>query len=195
MLACMLMTAREAHSQMIELTAAGIVRGTFLTRVVDANTIDLFTGVSPRPSFTIRLARIDAPEHDQPYGDEAHQHLSDLLQEEYVLSCSARETDVDGRWLANCGAVNSAMVIDGAAWAYVPPSCQCLASAACSAFLMPLQEDERQARAARRGLWALPAAIPPWQWRAIKKAAQRFRRETLSIEGWISDIGPEGQVH
>jgi micrococcal nuclease len=153
-LVCMLLTARQAHSQMIELTAGGVVLGTFLTRVVDGNTIELFTGVSPLPSFTIRLARIDAPEPDQPYGNEARRHLEDLLQEEYVLSCSAREADVHGRSLANCGAVNRVMVIDGSAWASVPHSCRRFVSATCSAALISLQDDERQARAARRGLWA-----------------------------------------
>src|SRR5262245_60166285 len=92
-LVCVLMGTREAHSQMVELTTTGMVRGTFLSRVRDGNTVDLFTGTSPWPSFTIRLARIDAPELDQPYGYEARQHLGDLLQEEYILSCSAREAD------------------------------------------------------------------------------------------------------
>lgn len=182
-LAWVLLGAPEAHSQLVELTTAGMARGTFLSRVVDGNTVDLFTGTSPWPSFTIRLARIDAPEPDQPYGHEARQHLGDLLQEEYVLSCSARDADVYGRWLANCGAVNYAMVIDGAAWAYDPLPCQRLVSSACSAAFIPVQEDERQARAARRGLWALPAAIPPWRWRATRKLDQHLLSEAPGAAG------------
>ena len=183
---CVLMAAREAHCQLVELTAGGMARGTFLSRVVDGNTVDLFTGTSSWPSFTIRLARIDAPELDQPYGYEAGQHLSDLLGEEYVLSCSARAADIHGRWLATCGVINHVMVLEGAAWAYDPLPCQRPAHSPCSSALTPLQEAERQARAVRRGLWARPAPIPPSQWRATRDFDHHLRSEVPGVEGWAT---------
>jgi endonuclease YncB( thermonuclease family) len=63
--------------------------------------------------------------------------------------------------------VNAEMVRRGAAWVYVrynrDPA------------LVPL---EAEARAARRGLWALPEAErpPPWEWRAARRAERERER-------------------
>ena len=50
------------------------------------------------------------------------------------------------------------MVADGLAWHYVRYSKDARLAAA-----------ERDARAAKRGLWADKAPVPPWEWRATAK--------------------------
>ncbi|WP_366520987.1 thermonuclease family protein [uncultured Desulfovibrio sp.] len=36
-----------------------------------------------------------------------------------------------------------------------------------------LRQAQSRARAARRGLWADDAPVPPWQWRKMKKSPDR----------------------
>jgi hypothetical protein len=60
--------------------------------------------------------------------------------------------------------VNAEMVRQGAAWVYRQYSRD-----------PSLLRLEAEARAARRGLWALPEAerAPPWEWRAAERGGQR----------------------
>ena len=107
----------------------------------------------------VRLAGLDAPELDQTYGQKAKRALSALAfgKEARVES---PESDKYGRTLGTVfvGAVNvnAELVKRGAAWVYraypFPPELEAL---------------ETQARAAKRGLWALQPdqRCPPWDWR------------------------------
>ena len=111
------------------------------------------------PVVKVRLAGMDAPELDQAYGQQAKRALSAL-----AFGNKARVEspgpDKYGRTLGTVfvGAVNvnAELVKRGAAWVYraypFPPE---------------LEGLEAQARAARRGLWALPVdqRCPPWDWR------------------------------
>ena len=110
-------------------------------------------------TLEIRLAQIDAPELRQPYGHEAREALSARALGRRV---TIEEVDRDsyGRVVAEVfvdgSHVNASLVRDGHAWANTRwargPEVGAL---------------EREARAAERGLWALPAADrqPPWDWR------------------------------
>lgn len=97
----------------------------------------------------LRLAGIDAPELHQtcerdgagyPCGREARRVFSDMLARGAV-TCTVRESDRYGRGLAICKQgeieVNAVLVRQGQAVAYGR-----------------YDADERQARAARRGIWA-----------------------------------------
>ncbi len=107
----------------------------------------------------IRLADIDAPEHDQPAGAEATAALKKLL-----AACPddihflPQDIDHYGRTVAvimACGRnVNAAMVSEGWAWVYTRYN----KDAALPAL-------EAAARAAKRGLWADPAPVNPETWR------------------------------
>ena len=112
----------------------------------------------------IRLAEIDAPEKDQPYGMKAKQALSALC-----ISKTVRAVVVDhdryGRTVARLymGAtdINAEMVRQGAAWVYLK-------------YLhdRSLLAVEQEARDAKRGLWALQddQRLPPWEWRKNEKS-------------------------
>ena len=115
-----------------------------------------------RGAFTrIRLASIDAPEKDQPYGLEATMLLRNLIQNKTVL---ANVIDIDkyGRKIAYIKFENkdisSIMLANGAVWYY-------------KAFdNTSAQSDlhyslEQEARVSKRGLWAQASPIAPWVWR------------------------------
>ncbi len=126
----------------------------------DGDTLTLQT--ADQPKLKIRLTEIDTPEIRQPYGLNAQQLLTQLALNQ---PATVKTHGLDkyrrtlGRVYVNNVDVNAALVEQGAAWVYV--------QYASDARLFAL---EQQARAAQRGLWALPEAqrIAPWEWRHNK---------------------------
>jgi endonuclease YncB( thermonuclease family) len=110
-------------------------------------------------AMEIRLAEIDSPELDQPYGRDAKQALVSLASGRQLVIMPL-DTDRYGRTVAHVWNgdthLNAEMVKRGAAWFY--------SEYARSAMLY---EVEQEARTAKRGLWALPLneRIEPWRWR------------------------------
>jgi len=108
---------------------------------------------------TIRLLYIDAPEHDQPWGREARRALQELVRIERVRV----ETKGRDRYARTLGHlrrtadgldVNLELVRRGHAWANARGAMRPRYDAA-----------EREARAARRGLWQDPFPVSPYAWR------------------------------
>lgn len=133
--------------------------------VIDGDTV-LFKPDSTLPAsrafLKIRLADIDAPEKDQPYGDVATRALQELaLKQRAELEIVA--TDVYGRKVGRLTvgtlAVNAELVRRGYAWA----SSRDPADAA--------RVLQREARAARIGLWQDADPTPPWVWRRTHAAS------------------------
>lgn len=129
--------------------------------LADGDTITILT--PDRRQVRIRLGEIDTPESRQPYGTRARQALSDLIFGKDVR-VTVQDTDRYGRTVGRVYEgrvdVNAEMVRQGAAWVYRQYSRD--------ASLLQL---EAEAKAARRGLWALPEAerTPPWEWRAAER--------------------------
>ena len=148
--------------------ATGVQAGTLEGRVVGVTDGDTITVLdSSNRQYKIRFAGIDAPEKNQPFGQKAKEHLSDLVFNRQVIV----ETEKEDRYGRTVGKVllggrdtNLAMVVAGYAWHYKKyqaeqsPDDRLLYDSA-----------EREARAARRGLWEDPVPIPPSDWRAGKK--------------------------
>ncbi len=139
-----------------------IVPATFSAKVVaikDGDTIDVLYGKSV---VRVRLAHIDTPESGQPFGKAAKQRLSSLCYGKAVRVERAGRPDRYGRLIsvviADGTNVNKAMVRSGYAWHFIKYSKD--------ASYTVLQE---QARSERRGLWADPAPVPPWAWRAARR--------------------------
>ena len=130
----------------------------------------------------IRLANIDTPEKNQPYGAKSKKILSDLIFAKQV-EVEAQGTDRFGRiiGLVTVGGleVNREMVERGAAWVYPQynrdPSLPAL---------------ERRAQAAARGVWGLPQAqvIAPWEWRKLGRSlnSEFTSRKQQSAQGSAS---------
>ncbi|WP_369412621.1 thermonuclease family protein [Neoroseomonas alba] len=129
--------------------------------ISDGDTLTLLT--AGREQVRIRLSDIDTPERGQPYGNRARQALSDLAFGKQVR-IEVRDIDRYGRTVGRIfvGAldVSAELVKRGAAWVFRRYSND-----------PALLRYEAEARAARRGLWALPEAerIPPWEWRAAAR--------------------------
>lgn len=107
----------------------------------------------------VRLGEIDTPESKQPYGERAKQTLSDLAfgkQARVVVQDTDKYGRTVGRVYVGNLDVNAEMIRQGAAWVYR----QYLKD-------QSLLTLEAEAKAAKRGLWALPEAqrMPPWEWR------------------------------
>ena len=105
-----------------------------------------------------RLQGIDAPELGQPFGRVARDRLAELVKG-HDVRVSSRAKDRYGRVLAELELehreIGRTLVAEGMAWHYTRFSRDPALAAA-----------EREARAGRRGLWADPAPVPPWEWRA-----------------------------
>lgn len=137
--------------------------------VSDGDTLTCLTSASRQ--VKVRLAEIDAPESRQPYGSRAKQALSALAFGKQVV-LEVQDTDRYGRTVARVVAdgqdVNAELVRQGAAWVYRQYSRD--------RSLIALEE---QARAAARGLWALPGSerMPPWEWRRASAAQRQGQRD------------------
>jgi micrococcal nuclease len=129
--------------------------------IADGDSFEILT--SEGVTLRVRLAEIDSPEWDQPYADEARAELAGLIQDRDVRIRNA-DTDRYGRivgWVyVDELSVNEELLRRGAAWVYDRHASDWR--------LYPL---ETEARAARRGLWALPESqrIPPWEWRQRRR--------------------------
>jgi micrococcal nuclease len=136
--------------------------------VIDGDTV-LFKPdhYSPRSRafLKIRLADIDAPEKAQPHGTAATRALAALVLNKWVVVDTVA-TDAYGRKIARVRVgtvrVNQELVRRGHAWA----STRYRRDAG-------LQEAQREARRARRGLWQAAAPTPPWVWRRQQLARNR----------------------
>ena len=107
----------------------------------------------------MRLLDIDAPERKQAIGTRSRQSLADLCARRDATVLEAGK-DRYGRTLGRflCGGVdaNAEQVRRGMAWVYVryvPKD-------------SPLYAVQAEAKAAKRGLWADPRPVAPWEWRA-----------------------------
>lgn len=125
--------------------------------VLDGDTLLVLRGGS---RVKIRLADIDAPEKDQPYGMASRETLIGLAAKRRVQIAS-RATDDYHRLIATVQAdgvnLNREQVRLGMAWA--APSWRGRKADETMAAL------QQEARREKRGLWAAPGAIEPWRWR------------------------------
>lgn len=130
-----------------------------VVRIADGDTLTLLID---REQIKVRLYGIDAPEKGQPFGNRAKQALSDMAFGK-TARVEVKDTDRYGRTVGRVFVgdvdVNLELVKRGMAWHYVryAPKDKALAQA------------ERDARTAKRGLWADAKPIPPWEWRKGKR--------------------------
>jgi endonuclease YncB( thermonuclease family) len=134
----------------------------FTSRVVsvsDGDTVDVLRGVS---RVRVRIFGIDAPELNQPFGNEAREVASRLILNKSVV-ITMRDVDTYGRLVAQLSIdgrdVGRELVSAGAAWDFASFSRD-----------REMAAVERQARAARRGLWALPGPVAPWLFRETARS-------------------------
>lgn len=145
-------SAREIYGQRVTQTFDVVS-----LRVIDGDSLEAV--MVDGTAVEIRLASIDAPERNQKFGRDAQAHLEALVKGQ-AARIYQTDTDRYERVVAFVltGAtgtdVNAAMVSDGFAWHAIEFSDD-----------PSLAELERQAKAAKRGLWSQRSPISPWVYR------------------------------
>ena len=135
----------RSNEKIIRGQVIGIVEGDALTVIVDSQQV------------RIRLAEIDAPEKNQPFGTRSKQSLSDLcfwVEAELAIKGKDQYARKLARVVCNGVDANAEQVKRGMAWVFD--------KYAMDPALLKLQNE---ARAEKRGLWSDKHSIPPWQWR------------------------------
>lgn len=126
------------------------------TRVIDGDTIEV-QREDTRETVRVRIWGIDAPEKKQEGGAEATETLRRLCEGERV-SVVKRGSSY-GRIVGQVrvGERSAALwqLLRGQAWYYerYAPTAQ------------GLKKAQEKARKRKRGIWASPGAVPPWQYR------------------------------
>lgn len=136
---------------------------TFRVKVVRISDGDTFTGLNrDNLQLRFRLLGIDTPEKNQAFGTKARTRLSDLIFGD-TITVDVRKTDGYGRFLAYARTtdgrdVSLELLREGLAWHYTQYDSSETYRAA-----------EAEAREHRRGLWADPAPVAPWEFRKQKR--------------------------
>lgn len=127
--------------------------------VVDGGAIHVLT--ADLATVRVHLADIDTPEKAQPFGVRAKEVLSGLA---YGNETRVAVVDDDrygrsvGRVYVGDSEVSVEMLRSRMAWVYRKYSRR-----------PELLVVEKEARDAKRGLWADPHPVAPWEWRAEKR--------------------------
>ena len=143
--------------------------GVFYGPFVSISDGDTFRAKVQGVVMEFRLADVDAPEMDQPFGREARAVLKSLIEGKQLVLVFV-DVDRYGRvitdvWIDDLY-VNRELARRGAVWFY-PQYARNNA----------LFDIEEEARDAKRGLWALPSSqrVEPWVWRERKREAAEGR--------------------
>jgi micrococcal nuclease len=128
--------------------------------VLDGDTIEVLHKKRPE---RIRLSGIDCPEKGQAYGQKA-KHAASALVFGKEVTLHTHGKDKYRRTLAEVVLsdgtnVNKALVAGGWCWWYPKYALQ----------NRELKRLELEARDGKRGLWADPYPVPPWEWRKPKR--------------------------
>ncbi len=132
----------------------------------------------------IRLHGIDCPESHQPYGRKAKKFVSDLVFGK-VVTIEVRDTDKYGRTvgeviLSDGHSLNRELVEAGYAWWYKKYS---------KDDSLGILED--RARLSKRGLWADPNPVAPWDFRRGKRSGSNSNH---SSGGLSERLAPSRQA-
>ena len=134
-----------------------------VVHVKDGDSFEMKTPTGMR--VEVRIAYIDSPERDQAWAEKSRAALIERIERRDVR---VRQVDTDP-WHRVVGEVSVGercigceQVRDGNAWVFRRFSQD--------PALLALEDE---ARAAKRGLWGLPAEqrVPPWEWRTAHRAA------------------------
>jgi len=144
-----------------EASAGDILVGRVVS-IADGDTLTVLD--ADNAQHRIRLFGIDAPEKAQAFGNQSKKNLSEKVFGETVR---VEVTDIDrygrevGRIYLGDRFINLEQVHDGYAWRYTTYDRHHEFDAA-----------EAEARAHRRGLWAVPHPTPPWEFRREQRSEQ-----------------------
>lgn len=130
----------------------------FTVKVVSITDGDTFIALNnDNLQLKIRVYGIDAPEKKQAFGSKSKDFLSSLIFGKYI-TIDVKSKDKYGRYIANVYSegkdVSLLMIHEGMAWHFTKFDDNEVYEAA-----------QMKARKAKRGLWADPSPIAPWDFR------------------------------
>lgn len=134
---------------------------------------DTLTCVAERGTFVVRLAGLDAPETGQAYWRVARDQLRRLAVTGTRTACYTRDDygrEVCRLYAPDGSNIVGSLINSGLAWyskRYVGEQTETERARYSS--------QEAQARAEKRGLWAEPDPMPPWECRQLRKQRQKCR--------------------
>ena len=141
------------------LVSASEITGSVVS-VIDGDTIEVLHNDKAE---RIRLSGIDCPEKGQAYGKRAKQAASDLVfGKEVTIRTHGHDKykrTIGDVLLPDGMNLNQELVKQGWCWwyrKYAPGD-------------TVLEGLETEAREGRKGLWADPQPVPPWEWRKQRK--------------------------
>ncbi|XP_058110483.1 uncharacterized 38.1 kDa protein-like isoform X2 [Magnolia sinica] len=160
---------REVHESAIRRSKARAVKNYAEADALQKNIVDAGYRVINGPNnddilvrkYRIRLRGIDAPESEMPFGKQAKEELVKLVQGKSLKVCIYDEDHYNrsvGDVYCNGTFVQEFMLKKGLAWHYVAHDQR-------PEFAL----WEKEARAARVGLWASSNPEKPWEWRKNRR--------------------------
>src|ERR1043165_2073507 len=153
---------------------------TLFGRVIEVNDGDVITVFNLNRPVRIKLLAVDAPEKDQPFGEVARKHLSELVYDKSVsveYSGIASDGSLVGRVTLNSVDVGAQMIRDGAAW-FDARNQDRLSAADREVY----QQSELAARNEKRGLWQAENPIAPWEFVKAKTQGREVAVNAPSSE-------------
>lgn len=156
----MLMVWAAVLSLLFVSTALAIEFSGSIVSVLDGDTIEV---LHDDRAERIRLKGIDCPEKGQPYGKRSKHAVSELVFDRSITiqphGHDKYSRTIGDVLLPNGTNVNHILVKEGWCWwyrKYAPGD-------------TVLEGLERDAQEWRRGLWADPQPVPPWEWRKRRR--------------------------
>lgn len=133
--------------------------------IADGDTLTLLDATNTQ--HKIRLAGIDSPEKNQPFGRYCKKSLSDLAYDQ-VATIESSKLDrygrVIGKVLVDNRDLNLEQIRRGCGWHYKKYQNQQRLDDRLS-----YNSAEDSARTNRVGLWSDNAPVPPWEWRKSRR--------------------------
>lgn len=136
---------------------------TFTAKIIgvkDGDTVVILWENKPQ---TVRLAHVDCPEKNQPFGAKAKIFVSDFCFGKKVQVVVAGKPNRNGRWIAeifyNNKNLNKELVRNGLAWHFKKYSKN-----------QNYAQLEREARKNNIGLWQQESPVEPWNWRNYQRS-------------------------
>lgn len=180
-------------------TFADVTRrySTTVVDVIDGNSIvgssPFFPEESKEPVRMVKLDGVDAPEPDQPSGNEARQFLLELLKGKEVTVIDYTDRGKSrGAWLFLDGkCVNVELVRKGLAWPVAPTFPQYQRPKEAAQMATALAE----AKAGKRGVWKEENPTPPSKRRKSHQEAATPRATNAAVKVWYEvthTVGPDG---
>lgn len=138
-----------------------------VVHVADGDTVTVLD--ADHVQHVIRLAGIDAPERGQPFGQVSRRHLAErVITRPVIVTWHKRDRygRLVGVVLLDGEDVNLGQVATGLAWHYRAYQAEQTPEQRCA-----YRDAEEAARAAHAGLWRVPDAVAPWDWRHAARSS------------------------